>query len=1085
MELPVISSQGNHTTSPAREGGTCAGHHSGEKTRLGGSLALPSRQWKSVEQWENSAKFQRRVANEFPPGALDEPDGVSRRTLLKMMSAAVATAAVTNGCERKVPETIVPYVRQPEGLVPGQPKFYATAMTLGGYAQGVIATSREGRPVKLEGNPDHPANHGSSNIFLQASLLDLYDPDRSQAVTHVGNVNNWDGFVGAFRAHLARSKNGGIAILTETITSPAILDQIRKLKGKFSGARWFVHDALSRENLHEGLRQATGRAAEARYDFGKANVIASFDCDFLFDEPGHLRYAGDFASERRIRRDTKTMNRLYMVESSVSITGTMADHRRAVRPAEVARHVHDLVDAVSNPGGAGDRWIGALADDLVANKGKSLVVAGAAHLPDVHAAAHSINQTLGNVDQTVHYARLITGQPDGSLRDLLEEMRSGAIECLFILGGNPAYKAPVDCSFADALEAFSKQHDRNFSVRMGHYEDETSVRCQWHLPESHYLESWSDARAYDGAVSLVQPLIDPLYATRSTVEVLDLLNGGFLRSGYEILREFWHSKHNGPDFESIWRRSMEKGVWLGTFKDDTAAQSENASGSTKANAATQPASATQSAATTEPLAYDLVFRPDPNVWDGTFTNNAFLQELMKPLTKLTWDNAALVSPASAKALGVADGDMLRISAGGREMEIPALVTPGHPDRTITLHLGYGRTRGGSVGTGVGFNTYVLRTSANPWFVEGAKVERTEGHHPLVITREHQTIESRRVGNMDAHVTQRPGDESVDNRRLVRVATMQQFLEDPEFVKKLEEAEIPKPLTLYPGFDHIYENNLSWGMSIDLQSCIGCNACIIGCQAENNIPVVGKEEVARGREMHWIRVDTYYEGDPEVPGGTFHQPMPCMQCENAPCELVCPVGATVHDNEGINNMVYNRCVGTRYCSNNCPYKVRRFNFFHYNDTQTESLKLMRNPEVTVRSRGVMEKCTYCIQRIVAMRREIEILQVQMDDEARNAASPEEAQAIQKKSAQQRQKILDNLQTACQQACPTQAIVFGNINAKLDPIHDFEPGHLSQVAQLKKEPLDYSLLADLNTKPRTTYLARIQNPNPALAVEAHTA
>jgi molybdopterin-containing oxidoreductase family iron-sulfur binding subunit len=1033
--------------------------------------------WKSLGQLANTAEFRQSAGNEFAPGALDQPDQLSRRTLLKTMTATMAAVAVSGGCERKAPETIVPYVRQPEGLIPGNPKFYATSMTLSGYAQGVLATSREGRPVKLEGNPDHPANLGSSDVFLQASLLDLYDPDRSQSVTKVGVPGDWDSFIGALRSHLAKSEGRGpaIGILTETITSPTALRQIRRLKAKYPGARWFVHEPLSRQNIREGLRRVTDRDVEARFDFSKASVIASFDCDFLFDEPGHLRYARDFTSARRVRAGTKSMNRLYVVESSVSLTGTMADHRRAVPPTRIGQEIDNLSAAIANPSATTDPWLRALAQDLQANTGRGLVLAGPGHLPSVHAAVHSINQTLRNVGQSVIYAPPFTGWPDGSLRDLLDQMQSGRIDTLFILGGNPAYTGPVDYQFDSALEAFSKQAERNFTAYLGCYENESSVLCQWHLPQSHFLEEWGDARAYDGTASLVQPLIDRLYTGRSTIEVLDLLNTGYLRGGYEILREYWRSRHTAPDFESVWRRSVEKGVWVGNISDD----------SDESQARAQSAPPTQAAPVTQPSEFDLVFKPDPNVWDGAYSNNAFLQELMKPLTKLTWDNAALISPATARLLDVETGDMLRVTASGRGIEIPALITPGQPDRTLALHLGYGRTHGGSVARGVGFNTYHLRTSQHPWYVAGARVAKVPGHHPLVVTRDHQTIADRRVGKLQARVTQRPGDEDIDNRRLIRVATLRQYIDDPEFVKKLEESEATPGLTLYPGYDKVYEQNLDWGMSIDLQSCIGCNACIVGCQTENNIPVVGKEEVARGREMHWIRIDTYYEGDPEAPSGAFHQPVPCMHCENAPCELVCPVGATVHDNEGINNMVYNRCVGTRYCSNNCPYKVRRFNFFQYNDTQTESLKLMRNPEVTVRSRGVMEKCTYCIQRIVATRREMEILEVQMDDQARNAASADEAKTIREKSAKERQGRLDNLQTACQQACPTQAIVFGNINPNVEPIRDLEPGHLSQVARLKREPLDYSLLAELNTKPRTTYLARIQNPNPSLTVEVRNA
>ncbi|HEX4054014.1 MAG TPA: TAT-variant-translocated molybdopterin oxidoreductase [Tepidisphaeraceae bacterium] len=1022
--------------------------------------------WKSLEQWSNTPEFRRLVQDEFPPGATDPDDGPTRRTFLKTLAASMALASLT-GCKRKISETIVPYVRQPAEMTPGRPLYFATSMTLSGYAQGVIATSREGRPIKLDGNPDHPANLGSSDAFLQATLLDLYDPDRSQTVTRAGVISDWDTFVGVIRPRLAgKAKDGsGLAILTETVTSPTLLSQIRNLKSKFPGAVWFTHDPMSRRNIRDGLRDATGREILPRFDFSKAAVILSLDCDFLFDEPGHSRYARDFLDGRRIRAGTERMNRLYVVESTHTITGTMADHRWPMRPSQFAATAATLLEAVSNPSAA-QGWIKAVADDLLANKQRSLVLAGANQPPAVHAAVHHINDVLGNIDKTVLYSAPVEGDPDGSLADLMGKMNSGGVDTLFIVGTNPCYTAHVDLSFDSALEAFSKQIDKNLTVRLGLYDDETSFKCQWHLPQTHFLEEWSDARAYDGTISTVQPLIAPLYASRSAVELMDLLLTGYLRPGQEILREFWAEQHGQPDFESIWRRSLEKGIWLGK--------------SSAAPPATQvsPRTSAKPAATG---AFELVFRADPCIWDGVYCNNAFLQELAKPLTKLTWDNAALISANSAKKLGASNGDMLQITAGDQSLQIPAWILPGVPDDTVTLHLGYGRWRAGSVGTGVGFNVYKLRTSEHPWFFPGAEVRRIEGTYFLVATHTHQTIDQRREGLLDSDVIQHPGEDKIDNRNLVRVGTLRQFVDDPQFVKKLDEPEKRHHLTLYAGYDAIYKNNFAWGMSIDMQSCIGCNACILACQTENNIPVVGKEQVSLGREMHWIRVDTYYEGDPESPTATFHQPVPCQQCENAPCELVCPVGATVHDNEGLNEMVFNRCVGTRYCSNNCPYKVRRFNFLQYADRTTETLKLMRNPEVTVRSRGVMEKCSYCIQRIVATRIDMEILQVRMDEQARSATGPDQAAAIQKQSAELRQKMLDNLQTACQQACPTQAIVFGNLNASHDPIHEISPQHLSEVAQLKRQPLNYSLLPDLTTQPRTTYLARIQNPSPAVGEE----
>ena len=1016
--------------------------------------------WKSLEQYEDTPEFRQSLVDEFT-GLDDAPTHPNRRTFLKTLAASAVVAGLS-GCKPKITEQIVPYVRQPADVVPGRPLFYATTMTLSGYAHGVLATSREGRPIKLEGNPDHPATLGSSDVFLQAAIYDLYDPDRSAVIKRAGIPTDWDSFIGVLRPRL--QTNAKIAILTETVTSPTLLSQIAALKAKYPETRWYVHDPLSRQNIRDGLRAATGREIVPVYDFSKADVILSLDCDFLGEEPGHIRYARDFIDRRRIRVGTNSMNRLYVIESTHSITGTQADHRWAMRPSQIASAAKTISAALQNPASAPD-WARAIAADLQNARAKSLIIAGSNQPPAIHSLVHSLNTALGNIGSTVNYIPPPHGDPDGDLAALTTELNRNGFDTLLILGGNPSYTAPADLHFNEAFESFSKQTDRNLTIRLGLFEDETTFNCQWHLPQTHFLEEWSDARAYDGSISMTQPLIAPLYEGRSAIELLDLLLTGTLRDGYEIARESWSRQHARPDFETIWQRSIEKGIWLGNFTPIP--PSPNAHGS--AVGSSPPATD-----------YEISFRPDPTIWDGSFTNNAFLQETPKPLTKLTWDNAALISPATARDLGAANGDILQITAAGQTFEIPAWILPGQPDGAITIHLGYGRSHGGKTAVGAGFNAYKLRTTQNPWFA-AADIVRTGATYPLVATHTHQTIADRQLYDLQAQTIQHPGEENIDNRKLVRVATLSQYIDDPHFVEKLDEDETKHHLTLYPGYENIYQQNLRWGMSIDMQSCIGCNACVMACQTENNSPVVGKDQVARGREMHWIRIDTYFQGTPESPSAAFHQPVPCQQCENAPCELVCPVGATVHDNEGLNNMVYNRCVGTRYCSNNCPYKVRRFNFLQYSDTETESLKLMRNPEVTVRSRGVMEKCTYCIQRITATRLDMEITQVQMDAQARAAADPTAVSAIQQQSAQQRQKLLGSLQTACQQACPTRAIIFGNLNAAVDPIHDYDRDHLSEVAQLKKLPLDYSLLADLTTQPRTTYLARIQNPNPALAKE----
>jgi len=612
-----------------------------------------------------------------------------------------------------------------------------------------------------------------------------------------------------------------------------------------------------------------------------------------------------------------------------------------------------------------------------------------------------MNQLLDNAGKTVAYTGPIESNPVDrapSLRELATEMRAGQVDLLVIIDGNPVYNAPADFQFADALSHVKAR------VRLGLFYDETSRLCQWHLPAAHYFEAWSDTRAHDGTASIVQPLIAPLYGGKSAHELIAILAGNPLATGHQLVRGYWLTQHKSDDFDAFWRKSLHDGVIAGTA---LAPRSPALKAGLRFPAARQP----------ESQGLELVFRPDPTVWDGRFSNNAWLQELPKPITKLTWDNAAFVSPTTAQKLGAGNGDVVELAYRGATVRAPVWIVPGHADGSVTVTLGYGRTSGGRNAAGKGFNAYLLRTSEEPWCGDGLDVRMT-GEKYTLVTQQHQF--------------------SMEGRNLVRAGTLDQFQKDPAFARKMEPAEPPPALTLYPGYD--YSKGYAWGMSIDLNTCIGCNACVVACQAENNIAVVGKDQVRRGRSMHWIRVDSYFEGgldDPKM----LHQPVPCMHCENAPCELVCPVGATTHSDEGLNQMVYNRCVGTRYCSNNCPYKVRRFNFLAFTDWDTPSLKGQRNPEVTVRSRGVMEKCTYCIQRI-------EGAKIQAEKEDRVVRDGE-------------------IVTACQQACPSQAIVFGNIN---DP--------QSRIAALKAAPLNYGLLTDLNTRPRTTYLARVTNPNPEL-------
>jgi MoCo/4Fe-4S cofactor protein with predicted Tat translocation signal len=967
--------------------------------------------WRSLEELAGTPDFQEMLHREFPKGASEWVDSVSRRGFLQLMGASLAMAGMT-GCTKLPLEPIVPYVRQPEELIPGRPRFYATAMSLSGYASPVLVESHLGRPTKIEGNDKHPASLGGTDIFTQAALLGMYDPDRSQTITHLGDVDSWSAFLRETKGPLMVQKNiggAGIRILTQTISSPTLADQLRAFLKIYPQAKWHVYEPVNRDNVLEGAKLAFGQPVETRYDFSKADVIVSLDADFLYaGYPGNTRYIRDFASRRN---PDGNMSRFYAIESTPTSTGAKADHRLPVKAGEVARAAALL--AAQNSGlqmnsvpAEISTFLGALETDLAKSRGKSVVIAGDHQPPEVHALAHSANAALGNVGNTVFYTDPVDGNPVNqteSLRDLVADMRAGKVDLLVIMGGNPIYDAPADLGFADALKS------SNISLRIHHglYQNETSEYCHWHVNEAHSLESWSDARAYDGTVSIVQPLIAPLYAGKSAHELVSALSGVSDATGYDLVRGYWQKQHAGADFEDFWRQSLHDGWVEGTTYTSKAVAAKGA-----------PTLASTGA---DPNSLEVNFRRDPSIYDGQFANNGWLQELPKPMTKLTWDNAVLVGPKMADREGLKTEDMVTLELNGRKATLPVWIQAGHPDHSVTVFLGYGRTRAGRAGTGAGFDVYPLRTTAAPWIATGGKLTKTGDTYKLASTQGYQTMNT-------------PNGAT---RPIVREATLEEYRKEPKFA---QEEQTPRELTLYPNVDYA-KQDYAWGMAIDLNSCVGCNNCILACQSENNIAVVGKEQVVLGRHMHWLRVDAYYQGDRDHPKAYF-QPVPCMQCENAPCELVCPVGATVHSSEGLNDMVYNRCVGTRYCSNNCPYKVRRFNFLLFQDWETEQYKMMRNPDVTVRSRGVMEKCTYCVQRINERR---------IDAERAD------------------QKITDDgsLQTACQQSCPAGAIIFGNIN---DPN--------SRVAKLKAQDRNYGLLADLNTRPRTTYLAEVRNPNPEL-------
>ncbi|HUQ31887.1 MAG TPA: TAT-variant-translocated molybdopterin oxidoreductase [Pyrinomonadaceae bacterium] len=1056
--------------------------------------------WRSLEELADSPEFREFVEREYPQQAEEWNDPVGRRTFIKLMGASLALAGL-NACVYQPPEKIVPYVNQPEDIVPGKPLYFATAMPFGGVATPLLVRSNEGRPTKVEGNPDHPNNlnadlnqkgTSATDLFAQASILTLYDPDRSQTLTYREEIRPWTAFVAEINSALEEQRKAGgagLRFLTETVTSPTLGNQLKAILTEFPQARWHQYEPAGRGGAHGGAMAAFGEAVNTTYRFDQAERILAIDSDFLSCGPGNLRYARDFAAKRRLTEERKEMNRLYAIESTPTNTGAMADHRFSVRPSEIEPTARMLAAMLGNTQIAGTAtaptpWISAVARDLQQYQGRSIVIAGDEQPASVHALAHSMNQTLGNVGKTVFYTEPIEARPEDhtqSLRDLVNDIDNGRVQMLIILGGNPVYTTPIDLKLDQA-----RMSKINLRVHLSLYKDETSELCHWHVPEAHYLEAWSDTRSYDGTVSIVQPLIEPLYNGRSAHEFLAVFSNQFDRRGYDIVREFWQGQMGGggggqknqaaavsqtpasvqatatpapasnqaqngagnqamafadkpiltapipnaaTDFEAAWRKVLHDG-----FIPNTATKArEGLSVKAPGQGGTTPAPAPQAPAS----GFEIVFRTDPSVYDGRFSNNGWLQELPKPQNKLTWDNAALISPATAKQLGIGNKigthggdvhvDTITIEYAGRTVTAPTWVTPGQPDNVVTVHLGYGRTRAGRVGNGAGFDAYALRTADSPWFGGGVKVTKTGEQYSLAVTQLHHLME---------------------NRDPVRVSTLEKHLENESHPKEKSEGhgeergESSYDESMYPRYDYT-QRDYAWGMAIDVSSCVGCNACVVACQSENNIAVVGKEQVQRSREMHWLRIDSYFGGNDENnPEGPYFMPVPCMHCEQAPCEPVCPVHATVHSAEGLNDMVYNRCVGTRYCSNNCPYKVRHFNFLLYQDWNTPTYQLMRNPEVTIRSRGVMEKCTYCVQRI-------QWGKIEAEKEGRKVADGE-------------------VVTACQSVCPTEAIIFGNIN---DPE--------SRVSKLKAEERNYSLLSDLNTQPRTTYLSALKNPNKELS------
>jgi molybdopterin-containing oxidoreductase family iron-sulfur binding subunit len=981
------------------------------------------RYWRSVDELANTPDFQAAVEREFPSAAQEWVDPVSRRGFMKLMGASMALAGMA-GCAKQPDEPIYPYVKAPEDLILGKPNYFATAHPFVTGAVPTLVKADSFRPIKVDGNPEHPYNVGSSDVFTQGTLLDLYDPDRSQKATFDGENRGYEEFAEVFKHAVSESKDGtGIYFLSSTITSPTLARQWSEVQKAYPKAKLVQYDpAIAGTSL-------TG-AGSTQYSLADADVIVSLDADFLSGAsyPGFHKLVREYAARRK---NPNNLNRLYVIEATPSTTGMKAEHRLGLRASEIPAFAAALAAAVGASGvsapsyswtDAQQKYLAALAKDLKAHAGKSVVIPGLYQDASVTAIAAAINQALGNTGKTVQVSSQplnpVPSDQVADLKALVADLNAGKVDWLVMLNANPIYNAPADLEFATALGKAKT------SVHLGSHVDETGQTADWHIPAAHSLESWSDARSYDGTYTIVQPLIDPLYGGKTAHNVFQLLLNDPLVSPYDAVRETAKTYIKG-DFETGWRKALHDG-WVDGTAFDTKASTD---------VAVKGAIPTPSSKD----AIEIIFRPDPNIYDGRFSNVGWLQELPKPVTNLSWDNAALVSGATLTKLGVEEDDILEITVNGRKVKAPVVVAPGHPDNSVTVHLGYGRSFAGRVGSGAGFNAYLIRTSDAPFYATGS-VKKVDGKWGTAITKSHyQDHRGEMFGQPKGHDNNSlEGDEAIGERGIIRYATLDEYKQHPGFANEGEGHEKTEMgNSMFPNWT--YEGN-AWGMSIDMNSCVGCNACIVGCYAENNIAVVGKQQVRIGRNMQWLRIDTYYEGDLSAPRAHF-QPMTCQHCENAPCEQVCPVGATVHTPEGLNTMVYNRCVGTRYCSNNCPYKVRRFNFLLFSDFETESLKLMRNPDVSVRSRGVMEKCSYCVQRIQAVK-------IESDKENRAIRDGE-------------------IQTACQQACPAQAITFGNLNDKG-----------SRVAKLRGDERTYQVLADINTRPRTTYVAAVINPNSEL-------
>ncbi|PWU16466.1 MAG: hydrogenase [Verrucomicrobia bacterium] len=1029
--------------------------------------------WRGLEELSHTPEFQQWVEREFPEGASEWTDPLSRRHFMRIMSASFALAGVglaASGC-RRPEEKIEPFAQMPENYVHGVPQDFATAMPGQSCAVPLVVKSTDGRPIKVEGNKQLPGSNGGTDRFVQASILNLYDPDRASRITEGGQERSRAAaldFLASVAKKAVPDGGKGLSFLVERSSSPSRRRLQAALAQKLPNARWFAHEPVDLDIHRRAASKAFGKSVKPYYNMDLANVIVSLDCDFIGSEEDAHNHIRRFAGRRHLQNPQQAPNRLYVAEGLMTLTGMNADHRLRLPASAMGLACRVLAgELLSMPGdvstlltlgkvaSSADRWLTECASDLRASAGNGLVIAGHRQPLEVHLLAHAINAELGNIGKTVMLHE-VPESNEGTISDLAKALNSGEVETLVILGSNPAYTAPADLSWATA------QRKAKTVVRLGYYEDETAALCDWHLPAAHYLESWGDGLASDGTLLAIQPLIAPLLGGMTELELLARIGGLEVADPYAIVRETFETFKPEGTLEEAWKKFLHDGFLAGSASKPAEVRLDQT-----IVARTQP----QKAELPDKEKLEVVFARDYKMDDGRYNNNGWLQELPDPVTKLVWDNAVMISRKTAEELGLKNSDLVEITVSGRSLRGPIWVQPGFADYSLGLALGYGRQKTGRVGRGTGFDVYPLRTSDAQNFASGATLRKTGETYSLVSTQTHWSMEGRPI---------------------IREANLEQYRQSPEFAKKMGEEELPVEAPLYPNpFDELKKKGLhQWGMAIDLNMCVGCSACVLACQSENNVPIVGKDQVRRGRVMHWLRIDRYYAGHPLAPPNspeakqaffeTFDfeteqqyqkwidepqvvtQPMLCQHCESAPCENVCPVNATSHDQEGLNVMTYNRCVGTRYCSNNCPYKVRRFNYFDYNkrpitqlyrgpfghrqDDEWDLMKMIKNPDVTVRMRGVMEKCTYCIQRI------------------------EQAKIAQKRQAGASGDVIvktDSFTTACAQACPAGAIVFGDLK---------KPE--SRVSKLKQSDRNYTVLPFLLTKPRTTYLAKIRNPNPRM-------